>query len=124
MVHGFIDPVLELRRFFDDGDIAWCREWSLLHYLASGEDDEGLEANSFEFLHSMVDHLLLHLIEVFFDDLDDVVGVDLKSITCRTCILGCQFDFDRVDVVVHIAIVELLSFPTGRAKKCVDAKIP
>ena len=44
---------------------------------------------------------------MLFGDVDDVASVDLKSVACYTSILGGRFDFDHVDVVVHIAAVDV-----------------
>ena len=83
MVHGFVDPVLELHRIFSAGDMAWCRVRSPLHHLPPGVSAEGLEASSLEVLRGVVNHLPLCFIEVFFSDGDDVVSVDFRSITRR-----------------------------------------
>ena len=84
---------------FRDGDITWHGDLPLSSHKA-----ERLEASSFEAVDGSIYLLLLVVVEMLFGDIDGIVGADFRSITRLAGIIGGRFDFDRVDVVVHVVV--------------------
>ena len=101
--------------------VMWRSVESEVHRHASGEGTKALEASSPKLLCGIVYHLLLHLINIFFSEGDDV---DLIFDTSRIGILGGRFDFDCVDVVVPIIVMDVAAMLHKSSKKRVDAKNP
>ena len=100
-VDSTIDHVLELPRISVKGDLPRCRQCFFLDHLATPVYAEGLETLLLVILHSLRNSLLLLIFEISFRHGDDNLQVEIAS---RHVDLGLE------------------SGPTGRAKRCVDAK--
>ena len=68
---------------------------------------ERLKVGLLEAINSLGHPLLLDVIEVLFGDSEDVVGVDLRSVTHVAVGGSGRFDFDCVDVVEHLDVVDV-----------------
>ena len=100
-VDSTIDHVFEFTRIGFKSNLPRHRQCFLLDHLATPVYAEGLETLLLIILHSLRDSLLLLIFEAISRHGDDVLQVELS--------------IQHVDP-------DLESSPTGRAKRCVDAK--
>ena len=100
-VDSTIDHVLEFTRIGVKGNLPRCRQCFFLDHFATPVYAEGHETLLLVILHSIRNSLLLLILEASFCHWDDVLQVELGS-------RHVDLDFDFC--------------PTGRAKRCVDAK--
>ena len=101
-VDGTIDHVLKFTRIGFKSNLPRSRQCLLLDHLATPVYVEGLETLLLVILHSLRNSLLLLIFEASFRHGDNILQVELGS--------------RHVDL-------DLESGPTGRAKRCVDAKV-
>ena len=108
MVHGLIKHFLKFHGVSTDGGMMWRKKTGLLDELLVAEDVERLEAGTFVVVHGLIVQLFLHVIEIILGDIEDIVDVDVRVVL----LLIFRHDVDL-----------LLTGPTERAKKHVEAKI-
>ena len=100
-VDSTVNHILKLARIGFESNLPWCRQRMLMDHLTTPVYAEGLQALQLVFLHSLGNSLLLLILEISFCHGDDVLLIKVR---------------DR-----HVDL-DLEPCPTGRAKRCVDAK--
>ena len=101
-IDGIVNHILKLARIGIKGDLPWCRQCIFLDHFAAPVYAERPQALLLELFHGLGNSLLLLILEVGLRHGDDVLLIEVR---------------DR-----HVDL-DLESCPTGRAKRCVDAKL-
>jgi len=101
-VNSTINHILKFTRIGFKSNLPRHRQCFLLDHLATPVYAEGLETLLLVILDSLCNSLLLFIFEISFRHWDDILQVEIASL--------------YVDLGLE-------SGPTGRAKRCVDAKV-
>ena len=101
-VDSTVNHILELAQIGFESNLPWRRQSIFLDHFTTPIYAEGLQTLQPVFLHSLGNSLLLLILEIGLCHGDDVLLIEVR---------------DR-----HVDL-DLESCPTGRAKRCVDAKL-